>query len=218
MSLRAAAVVAVVVVLAVALAGAAPARADETAEAKSYYISGTRHFDLSEYAEALRDFKEAYRIKPDPVFLYNIAQCHRILKHNDEALSFYRSFLRRAPETPHRREVEAKIAALEEAIATQNKASKMPPDRVLESGARPPGSAGEPPPPATTAPAATPPATALVVSQPAPAAERTPVYKKWWLWTAVGAVVLVGVGVGLGVGLTRNGSSPAGTQFPGVSF
>jgi hypothetical protein len=35
---------------------------------------------------------------------------------------------------------------------------------------------------------------------------RTPVYKKWWLWTAV-AVAAVGVGVGVGLGVTAGGSS-----------
>lgn len=40
----------------------------------------------------------------------------------------------------------------------------------------------------------------------------TPLYKKWWLWTAVGGAIAVGVGVGLGVGLTPNDArSPANT-------
>jgi len=30
---------------------------------------------LGEYREALDQFKEAYRLKQDPSFLYNIAQC-----------------------------------------------------------------------------------------------------------------------------------------------
>lgn len=32
---------------------------------------------------------------------------------------------------------------------------------------------------------------------------KKPVYKRWYVWTAVGLVVAAGVGVGLGVGLTR---------------
>src|SRR5260221_122056 len=32
-------------------------------------------------------------------------------------------------------------------------------------------------------------------------ARSVPVYKKWWFWTAIGAVVLVGVAVGVGVGV-----------------
>ena len=33
----------------------------------------------------------------DPVFLYNIAQCHRLLGENAEAVRFYRRYLEAAP-------------------------------------------------------------------------------------------------------------------------
>jgi hypothetical protein len=35
--------------------------------------------------------------------------------------------------------------------------------------------------------------------------DTTPVYKKWWLWTIVGGVVVVGVGVGVGVAVSQKG-------------
>jgi hypothetical protein len=34
--------------------------------------------------------------------------------------------------------------------------------------------------------------------------KKVPVYKRWWLWTTVGAVVVAGVGIGLGVGLSQS--------------
>src|SRR5262249_47039491 len=43
-----------------------------------------------------------------------------------------------------------------------------------------------------------------VAPSPAPralAAKKTPVYRRWWLWTGVAAVVVVAAGVGIGVGL-----------------
>ena len=55
---------------------------------------------------------------------------------------------------------------------------------------------------------------AEIVAAPPP--KPTPVYRKWWLWTAVGAVVVVGLGVGLGVGLTRDGHTTP--TFSGVAF
>jgi tetratricopeptide (TPR) repeat protein len=55
---------------------------------------------------------------------------------------------------------------------------------------------------------------AAVVVAPAPPPARVPVYRRWWLWTSIGAAVAVGVGVGLGVGLSS--SSPAPLSFPGV--
>jgi hypothetical protein len=43
-----------------------------------------------------------------------------------------------------------------------------------------------------------------------------PVYKKWWFWTAVGAVAVVGLGVGLGVGLSSGPSAPSATTSNGT--
>lgn len=181
--------------------------------ARKFFQSGTKHFDLGEYEAALSDFKEAYRIKDDPVLLYNIAQCHRMLHHNEEALRAYRTFLSRSPESSHRADVEQKVAALEEAIDKQNRASNLPPATVLQN--RPGETPAEETPRSTTttAPAEAAPANAVVATAP----ERTPVYKKWWFWTAIGGVVVVGaaVGIGLGVGL----SSPSSTNtFPAVAY
>ncbi len=39
----------------------------------------------------------------------------------------------------------------------------------------------------------------VLVWETAPAPERTPVYKKWWLWTIVGAVVVAAVVVPVAV-------------------
>ena len=196
--------IAIVLLLAAGVAQAAeptPGTPEANAEAKRLYLSATRHFDLSEYPAALDDFKQAFRFKDDAVFLYNIAQCYRLMNKNEDALSFYRSYLRRAPDAPNRAEVEAKIAALQEAIATQEKARTTP-----KQGLAAPEEQTQPP--QTTAPA-----TGTLTATAPP--KKTPVYKKWWLWTAVGGVVVVGVAVGLGVGLSGS-SGPA--TFPRVSF
>jgi hypothetical protein len=109
--------VAVLVTLALASGLTSGANAASPAEdkvlAKQHFESGARHFDLSEYDQALAEFKEAYRLKPDAPFLYNIAQCHRKLGHVDEALTFYKTYLRRAPDAPNRGEVERRIQELE---------------------------------------------------------------------------------------------------------
>ncbi|HEX2568885.1 MAG TPA: PEGA domain-containing protein [Polyangia bacterium] len=47
---------------------------------------------------------------------------------------------------------------------------------------------------------------------------RKPLYKTWWLWTAVGAVVAAGIGTGLGVGLTAPPSCPSGNYCPSIRF
>jgi tetratricopeptide (TPR) repeat protein len=176
--------------------------ADDVAEAKRRFKSANQHYALGEYQQALDDFKAGYRAKEDPVFLYNIAQCYRALNDNQNAVSFYKSYLREAPNPPNREEVESKIHTLEEALATQQRARTAPPSTVLH----PEGGEGTP---RTTTNAAE-------VERAAPPPEKTPVYKKWWLWAAVGGVVAVGLGVGLGVGLTRG--STTSSPFPAVQF
>jgi tetratricopeptide (TPR) repeat protein len=193
------------------------AQSDDVGKAKKLFFSGTKHFDLGEYDQALADFKEAYRLKDDPVLLYNIAQAHRMLKHYEEALRAYKTYLARSTDQSHRADVNQKIAALEEAIEKQNKASNLPPTGVITTH---PDATEQSPPPSPTATTTTPPP-ATTTTQPEVVArppERKPLYKKWWLWTAVGAVVVVAVGVGVGVGVAESNKPLPGTAFPGVTF
>jgi tetratricopeptide (TPR) repeat protein len=183
---------------------AAHATEEDRSAAKRLFLSGSKHFDLGEYEQALGDFKEAYRLHEDPTLLYNIAQCHRLLRHNEEALRAYKTFLARSPDSPVRPDVERRINELDEAISAQKSAPTTPAER------KPIEPAPAAPPPATTA--ATSP-TGLTATAPP---RHKPVYKQWWLWTAVGAAVLVGVGVGVGVGLANSGSKS--TTFPPVTF
>ena len=128
-STRVAGLVVLGLVSGLALAAIAASPVEDKVLAKQHFEAGARHFDLAEYEKALEDFKEAYRLRPDATFLYNIAQCHRKLGHVDEALTFYRNYLRRAPEAPNRGEVERRLQELEaEQQATQAPArSKRPP-------------------------------------------------------------------------------------------
>jgi tetratricopeptide (TPR) repeat protein len=89
------------------------------AEAKARFVAGQSHYNLNEFAEALVEFKEAYRLLPDPVFLYNSGQCERQLGHLDEAIRFYRSFLREQPKAANRQEVVHKIEEMEVALKSK---------------------------------------------------------------------------------------------------
>ena len=86
---------------------------DAKLEAKARFVSGQSHYNLNEFSEALGDFKEAYRLLPDPVFLYNLGQCERQLGHLEEAIRFYRSFLREQPKAANRQDVARKIDEIE---------------------------------------------------------------------------------------------------------
>ena len=81
--------------------------------AKEDSNQGTRHFELGHYQEALGEFEAAYMAVPDPVFLFNIAQCHRKMGHDKEAIDFYKRYLRNAPKAPNRADVQKRIQELE---------------------------------------------------------------------------------------------------------
>ena len=83
------------------------------AEAKAHYARGTSYYNLGRYREALAEYEAAYLAVQDPPFLFNIAQCHRKMGRDQEALGAYRSYLRVAPNAPNRSEVQKRIAELD---------------------------------------------------------------------------------------------------------
>jgi tetratricopeptide (TPR) repeat protein len=182
------------ILLVAILVGSVQADEDPTVQARQLFDSGRRHFDLAEYDAALADFKEAYRIKDDPVFLYNIALCHRLLGQKTEALRLFKNYLQRRPDAPNREDIERRIAALDEEIASEARA------RAAAEMERMAAAQSE---------------TVSLTSRPT---EKPPLYKRWWLWTAVGGVVVVGLAVGLGVGLGESAASSGRYTFPKVQY
>ena len=173
------------------------ASGDPTLEATSHFRSGQKHYNLNEYSDALVEFKEAYRLHSDPVFLYNIGQCERQLGHLEDASRFYRSYLREYPKAPNRQEVERKIDEIDETLRAQ---------------AKPDSKAVVPPPQPSPLPV---PAAPVVETRTdlaaAPAVSETPpVYKRWWFWAAVGAVA-VGATVGIILATSGKQASPPST-------
>jgi tetratricopeptide (TPR) repeat protein len=92
---------------------AAKATRNPTAEAKAHASRGTNLYNLGRFSEALAEYEAAYLAIQDPPFLFNIAQCHRKMGKNKEALDSYRTYLRVAPEAPNRAEVQKRISELE---------------------------------------------------------------------------------------------------------
>jgi hypothetical protein len=180
---------------------------EDPAAAKAHYAAGLQHFNLSEYEQALVEFKEAYRSKPDPVFLYNIGQCHRRVGRVDEAITFYRSYLREAPEAKNRKEVEHRIEELE-ALQDAQSAS------ITSSSVNP-----RPSPSSQAAQAQAVAATAV----PRPTAgvdlgshmedrpSSVPIHRRWWFWATTGTVVVVGVTAAILVARRDPTAVPAST-------
>src|SRR5207249_3089023 len=91
----------------VALLTAGPAHAESKAEAaRSHFEKGTVFYNLNRFPDALVEFEAGYLAKSDPVFLFNIAQCHRQAGNHAQALSFYKNYLRAAKGASNRPEVE----------------------------------------------------------------------------------------------------------------
>jgi hypothetical protein len=153
--------------IAVALAGARTARADDPQRAKELYQEGTRFFDLGQFDKAIDAFQSGYREKPDPIFLYNIAQAYRLAGDANKAIFFYKGYLRNSPKAHNRADVEQKLQALQKQVNEQGPTPRpaTPPTTApaatgesaktaTKSATTPP--AGSPP-PATATPSAPPP-------------------------------------------------------------
>jgi tetratricopeptide (TPR) repeat protein len=184
------------VALSVAVWGAAPAWAatpEEMARAREHFAAGRTHYDLKEYEPALAAFKDAYRFVQDPVFLFNIAQCHWKLGREREAVDFYKSYLRRAPNAPNRPEVERRVQELEAAIKAHPAPPLTPPREPVTPA---PGAPAVAPPPVPE-PAVVPP----VVTAERPAPPR--IYRRWWFWAGAAAIAVAAGAITLG--LARRG-------------
>jgi tetratricopeptide (TPR) repeat protein len=192
--------------LAVSILGiASSAAAEDKAAARQAYIQGSKYYDLNQYGEALEAFKRAYWNYEEPVFLYNIAQCHRALKHKAEAIDFYRSYLRKSPDAPNRADVQRMIADLERALAQERALAIAAPEGTLSESR--PAPAHEATPAPNSAPAVT---TTGTAPQRQP---DKPLWKKPWLWGVVAASIVVVAGVAIGVGIAASSPSDPSPSF-----
>jgi len=152
-----------VVVIAACAAITLPARSAEgdKVAAKAHFEAATRLYDIHEYAKALEEYKAAYLAKPDPAFLFNVGQCYRRLGKFDQALEFYREYLKKAPaDDPNRPNVEARIRNTDNSDVFENDAPSKPSGPPVQP---PPSPPQVPPIQQTTTPLVVPP-----LAQPGP--------------------------------------------------
>jgi tetratricopeptide (TPR) repeat protein len=141
-------------------AGAAPLRAqtketaDNKAAAKEHYARGTSFYDLGRYDDAIKEFEAAYELKNDPAFLYNLAQSYRQVGNHEQAVHFYKTYLRYVPKSPNKADIEEKIKAEEQLIAQKGTGTTPPPANTSTTPANttPPTNTTTTPPPAGTEP------------------------------------------------------------------
>jgi tetratricopeptide (TPR) repeat protein len=207
--IRQVAIVLLTVFLVARPASAAPPSPEDKVKAREHYQKGLTHYDIKEYPEALAEFKNAYRVVQDPAFLFNIAQCYRKLGQNVEALDYYHNYMRRFPSAPNRGEVERRIQEIEREMESKPNPSSpplnpAPPLTAPKPDTRPNGTITPiSPPPPSGPPAITqpPPSSTPMIAATAQPGEgdAPPIYKRWWFWTGVGAVVAGAVITGVAI-------------------
>ena len=146
------------------------------------------------------------------MLLYNIAQCHRVMKHNGGRAALLQIVPAQGAEL-----AAATGSGAEDRRArgggrvAEQKPSRCRPTSFIENGEKPRWDPKAVARAGGRARAGSRDRAGRRGANGAPVAQ--PIYKKWWLWTAVGGVVVVAVVVGVAVGASQN--SAAGLQLPG---
>jgi tetratricopeptide (TPR) repeat protein len=184
-----------------------PALADEDLSgARDHYKKGSKAFELGLFDEAIREYMEAYRLKDDPAILYNLGQAHRLAKHPEESLHFYKMYLTKYPNSPNRDEVLAKIEALQKLLDQQRATQTLPPDHPISQT---PSELASPTPPAPTGPNTT------SAPAPSPAEVSPPGRAKKIAGIVVGVVGVAGLGAGIAFGVLAKSASDDLSQLNG---
>ncbi len=99
-----------------------PAEDPAVAEARRSYDEGRTLFEGRSFTEALRRFERAYALRPNPVILVAIANCHEQTNNPRDAIAALERYLRDRPDAPDRATVEARMVGLR-ARAAQSSAA-----------------------------------------------------------------------------------------------
>jgi hypothetical protein len=206
-------IVTVVVSLAAPAVHASGAGIDDEKEARRLFEHAELEFNVGKFPEALADYQSAYEAKPLPGFLFNIAQCYRNVGNFERARFFFRRYLALEPHAPNRHRVDELIAEMSRQLEAKQAevapavTATSPPSVAAKSSDASDTMPPTTPPPALvpalvepmspmspmspTSPAAP---SAVLVTTPAPLAQpaHRPVWKRWWFWTGVAAVVAGG--------------------------
>lgn len=132
--------------LAVLVASAAPALADDKAakaKAKAAYELGLKHYNLAEYPEAIKAWKESYSLSRRPLLLFNIGQAYRLSGDCKLAMTFYENYQREEPNPKNPEELDSALVLCTKPAATPP--VKPPDTAVTTNSVKPPDPSVEKP-------------------------------------------------------------------------
>ncbi|MGM0557706.1 MAG: PEGA domain-containing protein [Myxococcota bacterium] len=89
----------------------------EKKEMASLIEAGKSAYDRGEFDKSLRYFQDAYDILQHPDLLYRIGLCYERLGEDQEAVRYYRSFLKEVPDAKERGRIEKQIRVIEGRLA-----------------------------------------------------------------------------------------------------
>ena len=99
------------------LASAPP---DANGQAREHFKSAQLHYSLGEFEEAVKEFREAYRLRQEPAILFNIAQGYRQLGRYSDAYFYYRQYLSQKADAPNRPEVDSLVEQMRRRMDEEN--------------------------------------------------------------------------------------------------
>jgi hypothetical protein len=152
------------------LAAGAAAGAEPSKE-----IQARKAFVEGKFEKAADLFADLYAETLHPVYLRNLGRCYQKLGQPDKAIGLFRDYLGkgRSISAGERREVESYIAEMQQLRERAQGAPAPGGERALPAAPREPA-----------------PDQRLVAR---PVNEGSPLYQRWWFWTAVGVAAAGGV-------------------------
>jgi tetratricopeptide (TPR) repeat protein len=176
--------IAAVAILAALSSSPAALAAGLDAKGEADAKEATRLYKEGNYEDAAKLFARLTVDYPDlPIFERSLGACFYYLRKPEPALSNLRNYLNHRKDIPEddKAVVDRWIEEMEK-VRAQNTATPAPVPVPLPVAATP-----EP----ATAPVPAP-SLDLAAQQPPAPSESPPIYKTWWFWTGVGAVVVAG--------------------------